>query len=86
MCGSMTTGTQDILDVDLLKYEQGGADERRAVVDGVTRSLEREESDVEDSDGEPSVEETSSRQDKDDEAPADSLDLTTAGTLPPVAV
>ena len=30
----------DILDVDLLRYERGGRSERRAVVDGVTRSLE----------------------------------------------
>ncbi len=36
----MTAATGDILDVDLLRYEQGTADERRAVVDGVIRSLE----------------------------------------------
>jgi isopenicillin N synthase-like dioxygenase len=35
----MATGTLDILDVDLLRYERGDADARRAVVDGVARSL-----------------------------------------------
>ncbi len=35
----MTTETGDILDVDLLRFEQGGAAERRAVIDGVMRSL-----------------------------------------------
>ncbi len=31
--------TDEILDVDLLAFENGSADQRRAVVDGVTRSL-----------------------------------------------
>lgn len=31
--------TDQILDVDLLAFEQGSSDQRRAVVDGVTRSL-----------------------------------------------
>jgi isopenicillin N synthase-like dioxygenase len=35
----MTTGTDTILDVDLLAFEQGTAEQRRAVVDGVRRSL-----------------------------------------------
>lgn len=38
--GGMPELATGILDVDLLRYEQGGADERRAVVDGVIRSLE----------------------------------------------
>jgi len=45
--------------------------------------LEREESDVDAGDGEASVEEASPRRETDDETPADSLDLTTADTLPP---
>lgn len=36
----MTASTSRILDVDLLAYEQGSAARRRAVVDGVARSLE----------------------------------------------
>lgn len=32
--------SDEILDVDLLAFEQGGADSRRAVVDGVMRSLQ----------------------------------------------
>lgn len=36
----MPRGTGDILDVDLLRFEQGTASERQAVVDGVIRSLE----------------------------------------------
>jgi len=35
----MSATAQAILDVDLLRYERGDADARRAVVDGVTRSL-----------------------------------------------
>ncbi len=35
----MTISSSDILAVDLLRFEQGIADERRAVIDGVTRSL-----------------------------------------------
>ena len=35
----MTTGTDTILDVDLLAFEQGSDAQRRAVVDGVRRSL-----------------------------------------------
>ncbi|MBA2281759.1 MAG: isopenicillin N synthase family oxygenase [Acidimicrobiia bacterium] len=35
----MTTDADSILDVDLLAFEQGSASQRRAVVDGVTRSL-----------------------------------------------
>jgi isopenicillin N synthase-like dioxygenase len=35
----MPTTAGDILDVDLLRYEQGTGAERRAVVEGVTRSL-----------------------------------------------
>lgn len=34
-----TIVTDEILDVDLLAFEQGSADQRRAVVDGVRRSL-----------------------------------------------
>jgi isopenicillin N synthase-like dioxygenase len=36
----MSAPTGDILDVDLLRYEQGTAAEKQAVVDGVIRSLE----------------------------------------------
>ncbi|MDF1701858.1 MAG: 2-oxoglutarate and iron-dependent oxygenase domain-containing protein [Planctomycetota bacterium] len=36
----MTTTTGGILDVDLLRFEQGTRAERQAVIDGVTRSLE----------------------------------------------
>ncbi len=32
--------SDDILDVDLLAFEQGSAAKRKAVVDGVRRSLE----------------------------------------------
>ncbi len=45
--------------------------------------LEREESDVDAGDGEPNADEASPRREKDDAAPADSLDLTTADNLPP---
>jgi hypothetical protein len=31
--------SQDILDVDLLSFEQGSSKQRKAVVDGVMRSL-----------------------------------------------
>ena len=36
---STTSTGSEILDVDLLAFEQGSAQQRRAVVDGVTRSL-----------------------------------------------
>ena len=36
----MSTSTHEILDVDLLRFESGDAGARRAVVDGVVRSLE----------------------------------------------
>jgi len=45
--------------------------------------LEREESDIDSSDGGASAEEAPRRREKDDEAQADSLDLATADTLPP---